>query len=376
MLGVQPAALLVAAAAAPGRGCRPPSGRGRARVTSRAAFSARSAPVVHPARFPDRDPDSRTSLSSRLAVQRASAGTARRRERTFDCPATAPVDDAARTARPCAWFVGASARRPRPARRRRPLDRAGSAGGEPRAAAPALRPSGVDRPAAHGVFCRPELVGTPAVRAVCASGQLTCVGGCGGTGPGHAASRAVDCHVRHPAPNSRSQPGRRRRIRWGLAGPGRGRHAVCRAARLRRCACRLIEAVVVIDSALRRGRGRRATTGRRAGRADRASRRVARGPGAGRPDGAVRAGVRGSRPAAARRASTGRGQSGLSSTQVGLGRPPGRRLAGRRAGRLGVPSGRRSGRTGGATPSSAGRATSCCGSLPTDDVVTGSSTWS
>jgi very-short-patch-repair endonuclease len=101
----------------------------------------------------------------------------------------------------------------------------------------------------RGVFCRPELVGSIAVRAVCASGQLTCSAGAEALGL-DTLIRSQDCHVRTP-PNSPRTPAAHAH-RWGLAGPGRVATTV---AVLHDCALCLpvVEAVVVIDSALRRG---------------------------------------------------------------------------------------------------------------------------
>jgi very-short-patch-repair endonuclease len=101
----------------------------------------------------------------------------------------------------------------------------------------------------HGVFCRPELVGSPAVRAVMASGQLTCAAGAEALGL-DTLTPSRDCHVRTPPKSPRSPAARAHR--WGLAGPGRVATTV---AVLHDCALCLpvVEAVVVIDSALRRG---------------------------------------------------------------------------------------------------------------------------
>ena len=123
------------------------------------------------------------------------------------------------------------------------------AGGGPRTAAAVGGAGEIARPA-WGVFCRPELVGTMAVRAVCVPGQLTC-------GPGAEALGldllfpAIRCHVRTPA-NPRAHVGATIHP-WGLAGTGR---VASVAAVLHDCAVCLPtpEAVVVLDSALRRGR--------------------------------------------------------------------------------------------------------------------------
>lgn len=100
----------------------------------------------------------------------------------------------------------------------------------------------------HGVFCRPELVGTPSVRAVQASGQLTCHSGATALGL-ETVSDATRCHVR-----TTLKPRRHLDVTvhpWGLA--GRGRVASVFAV-LHDCALclPLIDAVVIIDSALRR----------------------------------------------------------------------------------------------------------------------------
>jgi very-short-patch-repair endonuclease len=107
----------------------------------------------------------------------------------------------------------------------------------------------IARPA-RGVFCRPELVGSIAVRAICVSGQLTCVPGAEALGL-EVLVRADRCHVRTRA-NPGSRPGALVHP-WGLAGPGRVAHVF---AVLHDCALclPLPEAVVVIDSALRLGK--------------------------------------------------------------------------------------------------------------------------
>ncbi|MFL6099664.1 MAG: type IV toxin-antitoxin system AbiEi family antitoxin domain-containing protein [Actinomycetales bacterium] len=109
----------------------------------------------------------------------------------------------------------------------------------------------IARPA-RGVFCRPEMVATPVVRAVVASGQLTC-----GTGArAHGLETFHDdgeVHVRTiaaPRPDLRDRTVVRHP--WGR-GPGR---LVALDAVLHDCTIclPLPEAVAVVDSALRAGR--------------------------------------------------------------------------------------------------------------------------
>jgi very-short-patch-repair endonuclease len=109
----------------------------------------------------------------------------------------------------------------------------------------------ISRPA-RGVFCRPELVGSAEVQAEVASGQLTCAAGAVALGLDTWGEAPV-CHVRTPL-NPRAA---RRQSAvvvhpWGLGGPGQtaGIETV-----LHDCACCLptIEAVVIVDSALRKG---------------------------------------------------------------------------------------------------------------------------
>ncbi len=106
----------------------------------------------------------------------------------------------------------------------------------------------IARPA-RGVFCRPELVGTPAVLAIQASGQLTCQAAAAALGL-EVLSGAEECHVR-TRPNPRPHPGVVVHP-WGWGGSGR---VAAVMSVLHDCAVCLpvIEAVVIIDSALRRG---------------------------------------------------------------------------------------------------------------------------
>jgi very-short-patch-repair endonuclease len=110
----------------------------------------------------------------------------------------------------------------------------------------------VARPA-RGVFCRPDLVRTPMVLALCTSGQLTCLAGA--RVHGLETLGAVDLpHVRTP-PNPK--PARRHvgvlLHPWGRSGDG---DAADLLSVLHDCALCLPgpEAVAVIDSALRSGR--------------------------------------------------------------------------------------------------------------------------
>jgi hypothetical protein len=82
-----------------------------------------------------------------------------------------------------------------------------------------------------------------------ASGQLTCSAGAEALGL-DTLTRSQDCHVRTPSNSPRTPAALAHR--WGLAGPGRVATTV---AVLHDCSLCLpaVEAVVVIDSALRRG---------------------------------------------------------------------------------------------------------------------------
>jgi very-short-patch-repair endonuclease len=102
------------------------------------------------------------------------------------------------------------------------------------------------------VYCRPELVGSVEVQAVIASGQLTC--GAGAVALGLDTWGDVsECHVRTPL-NPRTPRRESAAVvhPWGLAGPGQTAHV---DAVLHDCACCLptLEAVVIVDSALRKG---------------------------------------------------------------------------------------------------------------------------
>jgi very-short-patch-repair endonuclease len=106
----------------------------------------------------------------------------------------------------------------------------------------------VVRPA-RGVFCRPDLVRTPVVLALCASGQLTCLAGARAHGLETLAG--AQCHVRTSA---NPKPARSRAgiliHPWGRSGDG---DTADLFAVLHDCALCLPgpEAVAVIDSALR-----------------------------------------------------------------------------------------------------------------------------
>jgi very-short-patch-repair endonuclease len=114
-----------------------------------------------------------------------------------------------------------------------------------------VRQGVIVRPA-RGVFCRPELVGSVEVQAEIVSGQLTCAAGAVALGL-DTWDEAQVCHVRTPL-NPRA-PRRQSAVvvhPWGLAGPGQTARV---EAVLHDCACCLptIEAVVIVDSALRKG---------------------------------------------------------------------------------------------------------------------------
>jgi very-short-patch-repair endonuclease len=116
----------------------------------------------------------------------------------------------------------------------------------------ALARQGVIARPARGVFCRPELVGSVEVQAEIVSGQLTCEAGAVALGLDTWGDAPV-CHVRTPL-NPRAPRRRSAAVvhPWGLAGPGQSARV---EAVLHDCACCLptIEAVVIFDSALRKG---------------------------------------------------------------------------------------------------------------------------
>lgn len=135
----------------------------------------------------------------------------------------------------------------------------------------ALAQSGAIARPARGVFCRPEMILDPVVRAVAASGQLTCAAGARAHGLDTFGDED-ECHIRTiPSPRPESRHRAAVRHPWGR-GPGR---LAPLDAVLHDCTICLPapEAVAIVDAALRAGRlttaelGRVARAGPRAARA-------------------------------------------------------------------------------------------------------------
>ena len=311
-----------------------------------ARHSPRRCSPVAPRRDSPRTGPGRASLSR--DTPRRSGGRRRvaARAARLDCPADGPVDERREAAR---WPGCGGCIRSRPS-----TCAAGSPGGP-------SWPAGVGRGSllrlvsdgqiarpTRGVFCRPELTRHARLcGAICASRPADL--------RGRRRRLGLDtCQRRErlPRPRRRPTPARNPACpahRWGLAGHGPGRRDLRRAARLRPVPAHA-DAVVVIDSASARGRvDRRRLAGRaRLGRwpvgsprvlalADpQLSRSSSRWPG------------RCSWPAGDHRAQPVRCTSTTSAGSTSWST-----VAGRRAGRLGVPPGRSSTRIAVAMPSSA-----------------------